>query len=105
MNSSEIEQLTDEIVGEAVLYLLKENLPVNVQGLIRQLRVMKDEESDVLRRDLIVQVISKVSSTVVSTRRKPIHEESESVRDARKSRDNVYQLFDDSKQSGTGKKH
>lgn len=105
MNRSEIEQLTDEIIGEAVLFLLKENLPINVQGLIRQLRAMKDEASDALRREMIVKVISQVSSTVVSTRHQPVHEDRDVSRDVRKSKDNVYQLFDDSPQSGTSKKH
>ncbi|MEX5412228.1 hypothetical protein GV764_06150 [Atlantibacter hermannii] len=105
MNRSEIEQLTDEIIGEAVLFLLKESLPINIQALIRKLRVMKDEEPDAQRRKLISQVIAEVSNTVVATRRKPIPDVNALDRDARKSRDNVYQLFEDNQQPGNSKKH
>lgn len=105
MNRSEIEQLTDEIIGEAVLFLLKESQPINIQALIRKLRVMKDEEPDAQRRKMMSDVIAEVSNTVVATRRKPIPEQKALDRDARKSRDNVYQLFDDSQQSENSKKH
>ena len=105
MKRSEIEQLTDEIIGEAVLFMLKEGLPINIQALIRKLRVMKDEEPDGQRRKLISEVIAEVSNTVVATRRKPIPDEKALDRDARKSRDNVYQLFEDSQQPGNSKKH
>ena len=66
---------------------------------------MKDEEPDAQRRKLISQVIAEVSNTVVATRRKPIPDENALERDARKSRDNVYQLFEDSQQPGNSKKH
>ncbi|WP_165462010.1 hypothetical protein [Atlantibacter sp.] len=105
MNRSEIEQLTDEIIGEAVLYLLRENLPINVQALIRTLRAMKDEESDSSRRELLVHVIAQVSTNLVATRRKPLRDENDVGRESRQSRDNVYQMFDESLQSGSNKKH
>lgn len=105
MNRSEIEQLTDEIIGEAVLFLLKESLPINIQALIRKLRVMKDEEPDAQRRKMISEVIAEVSNTVVATRRKPIPKQKVLDRDTRKSRDNVYQLFEDSQQPENSKKH
>ncbi|WP_313667412.1 hypothetical protein [Atlantibacter sp.] len=105
MNRSEIEQLTDEIIGEAVLFLLKENLPINTQALIRKLRAMKDEESNSERRELIGEVIAKISHTVVATQRKPVPDEKALSRDGRIARDNVYQLFEDSKQPGNSKKH
>ncbi|WP_312980484.1 hypothetical protein [Atlantibacter sp.] len=105
MNRSEIEQLTDEIIGEAVLFLLKENLPVNFQALIRMLRAMTSGETDVQRRKLIVKVIAEVSNTVVTTRHKPVPDENALGRDARKSTGNVYPLFSDSPQPGNSKKH
>lgn len=44
MNRSDIEQLTDELIGQAVLTLLKRKAAVNSMALVTQLRVMQETE-------------------------------------------------------------
>jgi hypothetical protein len=50
MNSSETEEITDEIIGEAVLALLKTNRPITTPTLLVRLRLMQATESDRQRR-------------------------------------------------------
>lgn len=105
MNRSEIEQQTDEIIGEAVLFLLREKMPINTRALITHLRKMKSNEPDDSRRALIAQVIAEVSNTQASVRRKSLRDQHEPERDTGNNRSNVYPLFDDRQQSGATKKH
>ena len=46
MNSSDTEEITDEIIGEAVLALLKTNRPITTPTLLVRLRLMQATESD-----------------------------------------------------------
>lgn len=66
MNRSEKDQLTDEIIGEAVLSLLREKGPINMRVLIARLRSMETSESDPGRREAIA-----VSSPKSARRRFP----------------------------------
>ena len=50
MNSSDTEEITDEIIGEAVLALLKTNRPITTPTLLVRLRLMQATESDRQRR-------------------------------------------------------
>jgi hypothetical protein len=50
MNRSDIEQLTDELIGEAVLSLLKRRAPVSAMALLTELRTMQAVERDPRRR-------------------------------------------------------
>lgn len=103
MNSSEIEQLTDELIGEAVLSLLKENGPISTQALIRRLKVMESKELDVRRREMLVRVIAEISSNNLASLPRGIPgEKPEWDKD---TSNNVYPLFGESKQSGGSKKH
>ncbi|HDS1080698.1 TPA: hypothetical protein QDZ83_003832 [Pluralibacter gergoviae] len=50
MNKSESENLNDELIGEAVLFLLKSKGPITTQSLLTALRAMESSERDPLRR-------------------------------------------------------
>ncbi len=50
MNNSETEEITDEIIGEAVLALLKTNRPITTPTLLVRLRLMQATEPDRQRR-------------------------------------------------------
>lgn len=98
MNRSD-EQLTDELIGEAVLSLLKEKGPINMQALIMRLRAMEARERDAQRREAITRVIAEISNTMVSKRRNGVRERKDW------DRDNVHSLFGESQQAGSSKKH
>ena len=51
MYKNDIEKLTDELIGQAVLLLLKRNVPVNSMALLTQLRAMQATETERSRRD------------------------------------------------------
>nr|WP_318381456.1 hypothetical protein [uncultured Enterobacter sp.] len=100
MMRSEIEQLTDELIGEAVLSLLKEKGPISKQALVSRLRAMEASESDPWRRKALASVIAEISSNSVSSRRP------DAQRDEKKwDSGNVYPLFGDQPQSVKTKKH
>lgn len=105
MKRIEPEQLTDELLGEAVLFLLKDNMPINTRTLIAKLRAMEENEPDDKRRQSIGRVISQVSRMIASGRRKAFREPNEADGEIRNNRDNVYSLFENSPQSETRKKH
>ena len=44
MKRSDVDKLIDELIGEAVLSLLKENGPINTHALVQRLRSMKSHE-------------------------------------------------------------
>ena len=56
MNSSDTEEITDEIIGEAVLALLKTNRPITTPTLLVRLRLMQATESDRQRRKIIAKL-------------------------------------------------
>ncbi|AHB72552.1 hypothetical protein SMZ82_003940 [Cronobacter malonaticus] len=99
MNRSEKDQLTDEIIGEAVLSLLREKGPINMRVLIARLRSMETSESDPHRREAIARVIAEISATTVSGRRNGTRERKEW------SGDNVHSLFGESASPDGSKKH
>ncbi|KNC09336.1 hypothetical protein AC791_11800 [Klebsiella sp. RIT-PI-d] len=97
MKRSEIEQLTDELIGEAVLSLLVDNSPINTQALISRLRSMESGESNSQRRDLITGIINEISNAPV---RNNTRNESSKWDD-----DNVHSLFGSSQMRGQRKNH
>jgi len=103
MNRSEIDQLTDELIGEAVLSLLSENGPVNTRALVTRLRSMEAKEADGRRREILGRVIAEINNnTQVSMR----HEAGREQKDPESEhKDNVFQLFGSSQQQSTSKKH
>ncbi|HKS35061.1 MAG TPA: hypothetical protein VJS14_15150 [Enterobacteriaceae bacterium] len=99
MNRSEIEQLQDEIIGEAVLSILRDNGPINNKAVIARLQAMEAREVDSHKREAIARVIEEVSDKLATPRRAAAHEVSEP------DRSNVYSLFGEESQSRISKKH
>ena len=69
MNNSETEEITDEIIGEAVLALLKTNRPITTPTLLVRLRLMQATESDRQRRKLIAAVIEEICAKHIRQRK------------------------------------
>lgn len=99
MNRSETEQLTDEIIGEAVLSLLKEKGPINFKALLSRLRAMEAKEADNQRRKAISSVIAEISARMLAGQRNNLRENKEWTHD------NVHSLFEKSQKSDASKKH
>lgn len=100
MNRSEIEQLTDEIIGEAVLSLLKSHGPVNTQALIVALGNMEANEGDARRREAIKGVIKEINN-LISQRSKAARKPDSDA----EQRGNVLQLFGNRQPNGAKKMH
>jgi probable RcsB/C two-component-system connector len=102
MNSSEHERLTDELIGEAVLSLLKEKGAINTLALIAKLQSMQSHEQDGQRRAMIMRLVEEISSnTFASAPHQNKHEQHEMLRDAG---DNVYPLFGNRQRQDRSKK-
>lgn len=69
MNSSENEQLTDVLIGEAVLFLLRGKSPVTTRALIARLHAMLAQETDVRRRKALNSVIVEISAREKTSQR------------------------------------
>jgi hypothetical protein len=101
MKSSDNQQLTDELIGEALLFLLKENGPINTPALIARLQDMESREQDSQRRAVLVRLIDEISSNkIASSRVQNGNEQDENIRDAG---DNVYPLFGNRQRQGRSK--
>jgi hypothetical protein len=102
MKSSDNQQLTDELIGEALLFLLKENGPINTPALIARLQHMESSEQDSQRRALLVCLIDEISSNkIASSRVQNGNEQDENIRDAG---NNVYPLFGNRQRQGRSRK-
>lgn len=99
MNRSEIEQLQDEIIGEAVLSILRDNGPINNKAVVVRLKAMEAKEPDARKRDAIARVIEEVSDKLTNKRSRDREAPDES------DRSNVYPLFGDRSPSQISKKH
>ncbi len=69
MNNSETEEITDEIIGEAVLALLKTNRPITTPTLLVRLRLMQATEPDPQRRKIIAAVIEEICAKLIRQRK------------------------------------
>ena len=69
MNSSDTEEITDEIIGEAVLALLKTNRPITTPTLLVRLRLMQATESDRQRRKIIAADIDEICAKLALQRK------------------------------------
>ncbi|SNY70258.1 hypothetical protein [Enterobacter sp. CC120223-11] len=65
MNRNDIEQLTDELIGEAVISLLKRKAPVSSMALLTELRTMQAVERDPRRRGAFPQVVAYIEGVMV----------------------------------------
>ncbi|WP_165501899.1 hypothetical protein [Kosakonia quasisacchari] len=102
MNSSEIEQLTDELIGVAVLSLLKDNSPISTPALIARLRSMESSEPDSQRRKMLGRIIVEIGNNTLGEMRRGADTVGMEWNEDR--RDNIYPLFGN-KQPGSSKKH
>ena len=101
MNSGEIEHLTDVLIGEAVLSLLKNKGPINTQALVNKLQSMRVGETDKKRRDTIGHIIDEINNMVALRGKKKFLGTS----GAKNYWDDPNALLGSSSQSGTGKMH
>ena len=62
MNRSDHERLTDELIGEATLSLLKDNGPISMKLLLQRLQQMLSAERDGQRRNVLSQIILEISN-------------------------------------------
>ena len=99
MNNSESENLNDELIGEAVLFLLKSKGPITTQSLLTALRVMESGERDPVRRQALAGIVAEISNLAVASN-------GSSDRDSHivDSRKNGFPRFDVSTSHAGGKK-
>lgn len=81
MNSSDADRLIDQLIGEAVLSLLRERGPVTTEGLIQRLRNMKAHEKDPQRRETLARVIAEIGSNDPAFKRRKPHTDDQKERD------------------------
>ena len=106
MNSSDADKLTDQLIGEAVLSLLKERRPVTTEGLLQRLRVMKEHEKDPQRRETLAMGIAEIgSNSIAFTRRRTAQGRITREGPLNDNRDNVVPLFGSGKPSDPKKIH
>lgn len=61
MKRSENETLHDELIGEAVLSLLKSKGPITTRSLVTSLQAMESVESDAVRKLALGGIITEIS--------------------------------------------
>ena len=64
MHRTRFERLKDDLIGEAVLSILKENGPITFASLAERLRVMAGVESDDERKNALVAAEDEVRQRV-----------------------------------------
>ena len=103
MKSSKNEQLTDELIGEAILFLLKENAPINTLAFIARLQVMEGNEQNSQRRGMIAALVEEIThSHITPTSAQAGVAQKEWNKNIG---DNVYPLFGNRQRQGRSKKH
>lgn len=70
MYRSDDEKLTDVMIGEAVLTLLKSDKPVSSDALITQLELMAAEADDDSKVSVIRKAITEVRNGMVAARKR-----------------------------------
>ena len=106
MNSSDADKLTDQLIGEAVLSLLKEHGPITTEALVQRLRDMKAHEKDPQRRETLARVIAEIGSNDLAfKRRRTAQGRPKREGSLKESRDNVVPLFGNGKPSDPKKIH
>ncbi|WP_368541097.1 hypothetical protein [Enterobacter soli] len=106
MNSSDADKLIDQLLGEAVLSLLKERGPVTTDALVQRLRDMKAHEQDPQRRETLAMVIAEIgNNSIAFKRRRTAQGRPEREGPLRNYRDNVVPLFGNGKPTDPKKIH
>lgn len=80
MNRSKPEQLRDELIGEAVLNLLRNKEPVNTTALIRQLRRMQASELDAGQLVLLTRIIEELEAVMARNNRSVLRQDEDDIR-------------------------
>ena len=70
MNSDDFDPLTDLLIGEAVLSLLKSKGAISQQALIDKLQAMQAGERDTKRRNALGRIIDEISNRVARRSKK-----------------------------------
>ncbi|MCS2173120.1 hypothetical protein MUU46_22825 [Scandinavium sp. TWS1a] len=68
-NKQQTDQITDQLIGEAVLSLLKRKGPISTLALLAELRNMLAVESDPRRQETLPIIIAEVEATTLRTER------------------------------------
>lgn len=106
MNSSDVDKLIDQLIGEAVLSLLKERGPVTTEALLQRLQCMKAHEKNPQRRETLAKVIAEMGETTIPfKRRRAAQGRSNREGSLKYNRDNVVPLFGNGKPSDPKKIH
>ncbi|RWT29158.1 hypothetical protein LMJ45_09625 [Enterobacter cloacae] len=106
MNRSDAERLTDQLIGEAVLSLLKERGPLTTDSLVQRLRKMQIHEKDPRRQETLARVIADIGSkNSAFIRRRTAQGRPGREGSLKDNRDNVVPLFGDGKPSTPRKIH
>lgn len=98
MNKSEEEILNDELIGEAVLSLLKSNGPITTQSLLTALKAMESAQTDAGRQMALAGIIAEISG-IATVHGGAIDRESRS-----ESRQNTFPRFNVNVSHSSGKK-
>ncbi|WP_395489119.1 hypothetical protein ACG1VR_14150 [Cedecea davisae] len=64
MKRSDDEQLTDEMIGEAALSLLKSNSAISTRALVAKLEAMFISEQDTRRRKVLQKIIEEIEGNI-----------------------------------------
>lgn len=104
MNRSDHERLTDELIGEATLFLLKDNGPISMKRLLERLNQMLKAEQDNERRNALAHIILDISSESTGVPGQNTRSEQQTWDKDGRNGSNVYPLFGDS-QRANSKKH
>ena len=67
MHRTKCEKLKDDLIGEAVLLILKDKGPVNFQALAVKLKIMARTERDAERRSALSAAVVEVENKVKSS--------------------------------------
>ncbi len=67
MHRTRCEKLKDDLIGEAVLLILKDNGPINFKSLAVKLKIMASTERDVERRSALSSAVAEVEQKVKSS--------------------------------------
>lgn len=106
MNRRHVDKMVDELIGEAVLSLLKENGPINTHALTQRLRSMKAHEKDPERREAIATVIAEISGSDVAFKHyKAVQNRANREGSQRINNNNVVPLFSNGKPADPKKIH
>ncbi|MGB9098838.1 hypothetical protein [Erwinia sp.] len=97
MYRNDEEKLTDIVIGEAVMVLLKDDSAISNTALIKQLQAMTADEMDLARQRACRRAVSEVRGYIADERR----EAGKDVRDS----ENVSHMFTNDGPADGTKKH